>query len=112
MERRFPSVDLGRNYVNFAMGPFREPGVCLARTCTESRVQIGTPAPRDPTTMQPTRLSHSMTNASRFAGTTTPPNMHNVDSLAYRRLHELDPEYRRRQYRLVEPCQHSGLAQG
>jgi hypothetical protein len=28
---------------------------------------------------------------------------HNVDPLAYRRLHELDPEYRRRQYKLVEP---------
>jgi hypothetical protein len=28
---------------------------------------------------------------------------HNIDHLAYRRLHELDPEYRRRQYKLVEP---------
>ena len=28
---------------------------------------------------------------------------HNVDPLAYRRLHELDPEYRRRQYKIVEP---------
>lgn len=28
---------------------------------------------------------------------------HNVDPLAYRRLHGLDPEYRRRQYKLVEP---------
>lgn len=27
---------------------------------------------------------------------------HNVDPLAYRRLHELDPEYRRRQYKIVE----------
>jgi hypothetical protein len=28
---------------------------------------------------------------------------HNVDPLAYRRIHELDPEYRRRQYKIVEP---------
>jgi len=28
---------------------------------------------------------------------------HNVDPLAYRRLHELDPEYRRRQYKILEP---------
>jgi hypothetical protein len=28
---------------------------------------------------------------------------HNIDPLAYRRLHELDPEYRRRQYKIVEP---------
>jgi hypothetical protein len=27
---------------------------------------------------------------------------HNVDPLAYRRIHELDPEYRRRQYKIVE----------
>jgi hypothetical protein len=35
-------------------------------------------------------------SAEYFAG-------HTIDGLGYRKLHELDPEYRRRQYQLVEP---------
>jgi hypothetical protein len=35
-------------------------------------------------------------SAEYFAG-------HTIDALGYRKLHELDPEYRKRQYQLVEP---------